>query len=407
MSTRVTSDITIDRHGRKLRRMSFEQRAQLRRSYRANTSRWRHPLIGFLISVPLVGGTTLGLNTLSEYLRAPSFFPSAFMLLPVLFLALFWGVGPALLSLVLSTLALDYYFVQPGGQFTIDIREGLVQLVPFVISGLIIAVIIAQRERARLNALAAEQELQSYAQYLEEVNRKLEDANHAKDRFISIASHELKTPITTIRGQAQLAMRRLSKQGELSSEEESLLKTLERINDQTRRLTLLIDDLLDVSSMRTGKIELVRKLYDLREVCRDVVEDQRLLTGRTIRLDMPVTPIRTYLDHDRLAQVLVNLVSNAVKYSPDNMPVDVRIECVDGKVMMRVRDYGKGISPDQRERIFESFYRTPEAEASSARGLGLGLAIAREIVERHSGHIRCESEAGQGSMFIVELPLKG
>lgn len=408
MSTRATtgSDVIVDRGGRKFQRMSFEQRAQLRKSYVAKIPRWRHPLIGYLISLPLLVGTTYGLQILSSYLKPQFFFPSACMLLPVLLLALFWGVGPALLTLALSTVALDYYFLLPTSGLRLASSDSMIQLAPFVVSGLIIAVIIAQRERARLNALAAEQELQSYAEYLEDINHRLEDANYTKDRFISIASHELKTPITTIRGQAQLAMRRLSRIQDLSTEEENLLKTLQRINNQTRHLTVLIDDLLDVSSMRAGKIELARKFSDVRETCRQVVEDQRLLTGRTIKLSMLEKPLKLYLDHDRMSQVLVNLVSNAVKYSPENAPVEVNVAATDKWVVMSVRDYGKGIPRDQLERIFETFYRTPDAEASAARGLGLGLAIAHEIVERHNGHIRCESELGKGSTFIVELPLK-
>jgi signal transduction histidine kinase len=397
----------MNRRGKKLKRMSFEQRVELRKSYRAHMPRWRHPLIGYVIALPMVAATAWGVNMLFSYVEPDYFLSSASMLLPVLLLALFWGVGPALLTLAGATLLLDYYFLAPDGHSSLDIsKAGMTRLLPFVASGLIIAVIIAQRERARLKALAAEQELQSYALYLEETNRKLEDANKAKDRFISIASHELKTPITTIRGQAQLALRRLSKLPDLSSEEENLSKTLERINEQTRRLTFLIDDLLDVSSLRTGKIELVRKWYDLRVLCQEVVEDQRLLSGRSIRLEMPSTPVKTYLDHDRLAQVLVNLLSNAVKYSPEGSAIEVRVATNDGHATISVRDYGKGIAPDQHERIFESFYRTPEAESSSTRGLGLGLAIVREIVARHDGEIHVDSQPGKGSMFVVKLPVK-
>jgi signal transduction histidine kinase len=227
-----------------------------------------------------------------------------------------------------------------------------------------------------------------------------------KDRFLSIASHELKTPITTIRGQAQLALRRLSKQRSLPDDLEGVQTALERINDQTSRLTSLIDELLDVSSIRNGKAELRKRRTDLRDICREVVEDQRLLSGRSILLDMPSVPVKLSIDGDRIAQVLVNLVSNAVKYSPEESVVEVCVQQEQDGVLVQVRDHGKGIPEDQQAQIFETFYRTPDAEASTKQGLGLGLAISREIVERHEGQIWCESQPGKGSSFFVKLPLR-
>ncbi|MBV9228515.1 MAG: HAMP domain-containing histidine kinase, partial [Chloroflexi bacterium] len=374
--------------------------------YVANTPRWRHPLIGYLVSVPIVILCAYSIMYLRDFFAKNFLFPDSVMVLPILLVALFWGVGPALFTLLLSTLALDYEVVPPLGQLNLDSWLNTAQFLPFIISGLAIAIIIAQRERARLNALAAEQELQSYAEHLEEINRKLEDASQMKDRFISIASHELKTPITTIRGQAQLVLRRFQKQQEQSSETEYARGALEKINEQTGRLTSLIDDLLDVSSIRAGKIELRKRKYDLRDICREVVEDQRLLTGRSITLDMPSDPVKVDADRDRLSQVIVNLISNAVKYSPENRPVEVVVSGQDRVASLRVRDYGKGIAQDQIERIFETFYRTPEAEASSKRGLGLGLAISKDIVERHGGSIWCESEPKKGSTFCVGLPMR-
>jgi signal transduction histidine kinase len=112
------------------------------------------------------------------------------------------------------------------------------------------------------------------------------------------------------------------------------------------------------------------------------------------------------VDRDRIVQVLVNLVSNAVKYSPVETSVQVCVYQGDDKVVIQVRDQGKGIAPEQQKHIFEMFYRTPEAQSSSKRGLGLGLAITKDIVERHNGRISFESEPGKGSTFVVELPIR-
>jgi len=386
-----------------MKRMNFEDRAKLRKTYIAQSPRWRHPVIGYLLCPFIVALDMLTILLLQKML-GPLHFSGSFLILAVLFTALLWGAGPAIFAIVLSTLLLDYYFITPIGQLFVRTWTDASQLLPFVISGLTIALITAQRERARLKALLTEQELQAYADELEMANKKLEDANETKDRFLSIASHELKTPITTIGGRAQLMMRRLAKQRDPDMEE--IGTTLNKINDQAQRLTTLIDDLMDVSSIRAGKVELHRRKCDLNDVCREVIEDQRLLSGRVITLDESSEPVKLQVDDGRLAQVFVNLIGNAVKYSSEESPVEVGIGKQNHSALVRVRDHGKGIPRDQQERIFEAFYRAPDAQTSSKQGLGLGLAISKDIVERHEGRIWCESEPGQGSTFFVELPLR-
>ncbi len=396
------SKIYIDHRGRRMERMSFSQRATLRKLYLAQHPAWRHPLVGYVLSPFIVALAIIGTLFLQKAL-GDLHFSGSLLILAILFLALFWGVGPALVAIALGTMLLDYYFIPPIGQILSGSWQDRTQLVPFVIAGLTIALITAQRERARLRTIDAEQELQAYADDLEVANHKLEEANRTKDQFLSIASHELKTPVTSIRGHAQLTIRRLTKQKDLSPEMEEVSVTLKKINDQTSRLTALIDELMDVSSIRAGKLELRKQKSDLRDICSEVVEDQRLLSGRTIILSMPEKPIVMQVDYDRLAQVLVNLISNAVKYSPEECPVEVILKQCDTRTMIQVKDYGKGISKDLQERIFDTFYRTPDAQTSSKRGLGLGLAIAKDIVERHNGRVWCESIPDQGSSFFVEL----
>ena len=386
-----------------MKRMGLEHRIQLRRSYIAQAPRWRHPAIGYLLSPLIVALGMLCILFLQKMLGTPHF-SGSFLILSVLFTALLWGVGPAILAIILSTLLLDYYFIQPVGSLFSKTWTEAAQLLPFVIAGITIALITTQRERARLKALAAEQELQSYADELEATNQKLEDANEMKDHFLSIASHELKTPITTIRGYAQLLMRRLPKQRD--PEMEDIGTTLNKINDQTKRLTSLIDELMDVSSIRAGKVELHKRKSDLKDICHEVIEDQRLLSGRTITLHEPEESLKMHVDRERLSQVFVNLIGNAIKYSPEESPIEVDISKQDSSALVEVCDSGKGIPRDQQERIFETFYRAPDAQTSAKRGLGLGLAIAKDIVERHEGRIWCESAPGQGSKFFVELPLR-
>jgi len=217
----------------------------------------------------------------------------------------------------------------------------------------------------------------------------------------------LKTPITVIRGRAQLMLGRISKQPERSAEQEGFLATLEKIDQQAQRLTSLINDLLDINSIRTGRLKLQLKREDLVEVCREVVAEQRLLTERAIRLEAHAAPVLMLIDRDRLGQVLTNLVSNALKYSPEGTPVEVHVHLYGDTARILVCDGGPGIPEEQRALIFEPFYRAPGAQDPSKRGWGLGLAICKEIVEQHGGRIWCESTPGAGSTFLVELPLAG
>jgi signal transduction histidine kinase len=385
--------------------MRLRKDAEMRKRYIAQIPRWRHPLVGYVVSVPVVGLAMLGVMLGKAFLLAFSF-SGVVMFLAVVGVALFWGVGPALFSVLLSALALNYFYLPPIGQITSLSWTSMLQILPFIVSGIIIAIITGQRESARLRALFAEQEAEERAADLEESNHELEQVNQTKDQFLSMASHELKTPITSIRGQAQIMLRRLAKQKELPKELVDVRTALESIDEQTQRLNALVGDLLDLSTIRSGKIELRLSRCDLCDVCRDAVKDQQLLTERTIELELPSSSVTLKADCDRLNQVVSNLVSNALKYSLEESSVQVMVCQQDTCVRIAVRDAGQGIPKDQQTLIFEPFYRTPNAQTSKKSGWGLGLAICKDIVERHGGHIWCESERGKGSTFFVELPLK-
>lgn len=273
-----------------------------------------------------------------------------------------------------------------------------------ILSGTASALIPSRREVVQ-RALLAEQEVQVYTDELERLRRELESVNQIKDEFLSIASHELRTPITVIRAHAQMIERNIAKRSDTSSNLSMLITSLKIIDEQTHRLGALVDNLLDPNSNRDGKMQLRRELYDFAALCREVVEEQRLLSGRLIELELPPEPVTLCLDHQRMSQVVTNIVSNALKYSPADLPVRVRVDQRGNVAVLQVSDAGPGIAADQQMRIFEPFYRTPEAQGSSKRGLGLGLAICKDIVEQHNGRIWCDSRVGKGSTFVVELPI--
>jgi signal transduction histidine kinase len=280
--------------------------------------------------------------------------------------------------------------------------------------------ITIQREKAQRRALAAEQRAKRHAEELVETNRvlsqshlhleqltsHLQQVNQLKDYFFSRASHELKTPITTIRAQTQLVLRHLARSPQAVSEESSLSPHLRKVEAQTHRLQALIDDLLDMSSLSSGKISLRLTQHDFRSLCSEVVEDQRALSDRHIELGLPSDPVLLRADCERLTQVLTNLVSNAVKYSPGNTIIRVCMSQESTHVTLTVYNDGPAISQEQQTRIFEPFYRTPEAERSLIQGSGLGLSVSKEIIERHEGQIWVESSEGKGTRFFVRLPLQ-
>ena len=367
-----------------------EQQRRVEKDYRAKLPTWRQPLFGYVAVLPLFFVAVL--ITLSIWqMRTYLILPGAFFSVILMLIALLWGIGPTILMLILALGCIDYLFIAPRENWIPASWLDTLQLGFCGVAGLLLIAITLQRERARMKAFVADE---------------LEALNQAKDHFLSIASHELKTPVTAIRAQAQLALQRLLKQKEEGLKTEQLLQSLQAIDEQTGRLTTLMNDLLDVNRIQTGQVPLKRQPSHLNEICQKVVEQQSLLSERRIILDTPAFPIEIAGDGDRLMQALTNVLSNAIKYSPQERPVEVSVSQNTEHARVQVRDYGAGISKEHLPHIFETFYRTPDVQASSVRGFGLGLAIAKEIVELHKGRIWCESEPDQGSTFFLELPLK-
>lgn len=222
-----------------------------------------------------------------------------------------------------------------------------------------------------------------------------------KDEFLGIASHELKTPLTTLKILTQLTRRRLERLNLLETEHTA------RMDRAIARIERLVNDLLDASRIESGKLALRIERCDLAEVCRQAIAEQRESAERDIAANLPDAPIWVEADADRIEQVLANLLSNALKYSAPDSPVTLTLETHDGEAIVSVEDQGVGIPPDAVDHLFERFYRVPgvQVQSGSGVGLGLGLFISREIVERHGGRIWADSVVGVGSVFGLALPL--
>ncbi len=236
------------------------------------------------------------------------------------------------------------------------------------------------------------------------------------DEFLGIVSHELRTPLTTIKGNVQLArlrlrssLREVPADGDvLRNMLEEIQMMLERAERQVNVQNRLVSDLLDISRLQADKLELRLAPCDLATMVREMVEDQRSTTPtRTIHLELAEETAPVIADAERIGQVLSNYLTNALKYSPADRPVEVQLKKEDSKVRVLVRDEGPGLTPSEQERIWERFYQVEgiKRQRGSSVGLGLGLHICRAIVEQHNGEVGVESTKGEGSTFWFTLPL--
>jgi PAS domain S-box-containing protein len=245
--------------------------------------------------------------------------------------------------------------------------------------------------------------------------RELEEAISARDDFLSIASHELRTPLTPIRLSVQSLKRKGQALGQILPK--GVATQLETMDRQVGRLDTLINELLDVSRITVGRMDLELTEFDVTVVVRDVVArfQQELDWGRhKVTIDFGGGPqgpqpgrpgppgIVGCWDRLRLDQVVSNLLSNAMKYGGERKLIEIAVACDEGNVAISVRDHGVGISPEDQDRIFERFERLISVRHFG--GFGLGLWIVRQIVEAHGGRVRVESVLGEGSKFTVELP---
>ncbi len=225
-------------------------------------------------------------------------------------------------------------------------------------------------------------------------------AEHRKDEFISMTSHELKTPVTSLKGFTQVLQRRLTKQGD-----EQGLQYLSRMNVQLDKLIKLISDLLDISRMQTGHLTFQMEVFNLDSMVRETVENVQIATTTHRFVIKGSTNACIVGDKDRLGQVFINLFNNAVKYSPKADKVIVRLSRDKEHAIVSVQDFGIGVDPLYHQKIFERFYQVTDPEERTYPGLGIGLHISKQIAEYHHGQIKVQSRKGEGSIFTVILPL--
>jgi signal transduction histidine kinase len=260
--------------------------------------------------------------------------------------------------------------------------------------------------KREIDALAvAHEQQQVLVQQQQCTQRELERAVRMRDDFMSMVSHELRTPLNTLYLETQVRKLHLSKGNLAPFSPERLPAMIERDQRQIQNMVRLIDDMLDVTRMRSGALSIQPRPVDLAALARGVVESllqQAEAVGPPIELEAPQA-IPGQWDEFRIEQVLTNLLTNAMRYG-GGKPIEVEVRAAGGWAEMTVRDHGIGIAPEDHARIFEQFERTDDSRRQAA-GLGLGLYIARQIVRSHGGDIEVDSRKGEGALFRVRLPL--
>jgi signal transduction histidine kinase len=256
---------------------------------------------------------------------------------------------------------------------------------------------------ARASAIALQRAMLDERLLKEEVSRRaLEEISHLKTEFVSLVSHELRTPLTSIQGYVRLIL--AGHTGGLDPVQQEFLGAVSRNTD---RLVALVDDLLDISRIESGRLELVLEPLRISEIIENELEALRtqfetknISTSTDVQEGLP----RVKADLHRLGQIISNLLSNAIKYSPENTAVKITASQIGKNVLVKVIDSGIGIAPEERNRLFERFYRGDNDFVRATWGTGLGLAITHHLVEMHGGKIWIESEKGHGSTFSFSIP---
>lgn len=249
-----------------------------------------------------------------------------------------------------------------------------------------------------------EEQLEHYQKKIEEQISQLKKLDKIKSNFLNITSHELRTPISAIKGYIQLILKQ--KLGEINEEQK---KSLEVALRNANRLDHLIQDILDISRLDSGTMRFIPELTNVKIMMAETVETmQSPADAKHIKINTTVEehlPDLT-IDQERIKQVIINLLNNAIKFSLDNSSINVNIRKEQDDILFEMQDFGRGIPEDQQNNIFDAFYQVKSNDDKKLGGVGLGLAISRGIILAHGGRIWVESNLDKGSKFTFLLPIK-
>jgi signal transduction histidine kinase len=312
------------------------------------------------------------------------------------------GLGAALFSSILGSVFLYCMFFYPQPPNITYFLEVIILMLTAAISGM------SMYYSKKIDQLARYHEKEKeYLRQMEKFaaeNERLKMEVRARDEFLSIASHELKTPLTATLLKLQVALHNIRNTSLANFSVQNLMDMLLSSEQQTQRLSKMIGDLLNVSLMRTGRLELDKENVDLSQITKDVINGF-IEKAKKENIDIRLSangPVQGKFDKMRIEQVITNLLTNAMKYG-NKKPIDVKVEKLNAHAKVSITDHGIGIPSNQKEKIFELFERG--VRDGQKNGLGVGLYITNQIVNAHKGTLYVDSKEGKGSTFSLELPL--
>lgn len=323
-------------------------------------------------------------------------------LLVVLFSATLFGSGAALMSSILSALCLNFFFLPPFYTLNIAEPENWIALFVFLCVSLIVG---------QLSSIAGERAEEAERLY-EDLHQAFEKASHAeaierneklKTALLDAVTHDLRTPLTSMKAAITMLIEEHGKRDiHVTLEPEGRGDLLAVINEETDRLNDFVESMVELARIEAGDVAWSKTPASAEEIISNALQRSSRLTARhrvEVKLAPDLPPME--VDSKAVAEVLFNLIDNAVKYSPENKTIVIEAARMDGKIRFSIEDEGVGIPESERENIFRKFYRVDK----SVKGLGMGLAIVRGIIEAHGGSIRVEP-GKNGSRFVFDLPEK-
>lgn len=324
------------------------------------------------------------------------------LLLVVLFSATFFGRNPALLSSFVAMLCFNYFFLPPIHTWTISESQNLIAWAAFTITAVIAGELSAYARRRAREAERLYEELQNAFETASQAEAARR-SEKLKSALLDAVTHDLRTPLTSIKASVTMLLEETSEEAiHVTLEREGRQELLEVINEETDRLNDFVESMVEVAKLETGSANLRKTNEEVSEIIHQSLQRAAgLLANHRVKLNLSKKLQPVLVDRKAISEAIYNLIENAAKYSPANTEIDIEAKIIADELRITVEDEGAGVPTEEREKIFQKFYRVDK----KTKGFGMGLAIVRGIIEAHDGKVWAE-EGRKGARFVINLPIK-